>query len=631
MATTINSSDLNFDDIKTSLKTYFASKSEFADYDFEGSGLSNVLDVLAYNTHLNGLIANFALNEAFLPTAQLRTSLVNHSLAFGYIPRSKTAAQAQLTVTVDLGSASNKPTSITMPIGTQFTTAVDGITYTFRTLVEYTAYPNPLQPNLYTFVDALGDPYIRVYEGELTVKTFIAEITGDRQVYVVPDENLDLSTVGVQVYDNINSDNFTSYFSANVTSGGNATTSVTADTALYLPLETYNGYWEFNFGVEGVTGKNPTNGEVIRITYLKTNGLDANGASVFTPSSTLAVSGFGNRTLNTVIRKNTKSAFGSDKESPESIRINAPLSYLAQNRLVSAGDYRGVIANGVPGIKSINAWGGEDNVPAKYGKTIISIVYESDVSAVQKVALQTLIKSNLTDPLSVIGVEAEFVDPTFMYMDVTTTFKYNASLTNLTKEALQNKLNGVVSTYFASNSGKFNDTIRKSKLASNIDAADPSVLGSDIDIKMSGRFTPLTNPDTGNFVRTDYVINFLNAIQSPLMNTASITSDRFIFNGISCSIRNAPLHSTILQAIDREGNVVISNVGSYEPSTGKVNLVGFLPDSIVSGNTYLTITATPADDSSFKPLRNTLITLGTNTSTGIQDNNEATSVVGVTS
>jgi hypothetical protein len=375
----------------------------------------------------------------------------------------------------------------------------------------------------------------------------------------------------------------------------------------------------------------PVNGEVIRITYLKTNGLDANGASVFTPSSTLAVSGFGNRTLNTVIRKNTKSAFGSDKESPESIRINAPLSYLAQNRLVSAGDYRGVIANGVPGIKSINAWGGEDNVPAKYGKTIISIVYESDVSAVQKVALQTLIKSNLTDPLSVIGVEAEFVDPTFMYMDVTTTFKYNASLTNLTKEALQNKLNGVVSTYFASNSGKFNDTIRKSKLTSNIDAADPSVLGSDIDIKMSGRFTPLTNPDTGNFVRTDYVINFLNAIQSPLMNTASITSDRFIFNGISCSIRNAPLHSTILQAIDREGNVVISNVGSYEPSTGKVNLVGFLPDSIVSGNSYLTITATPADDSSFKPLRNTLITLGTNTSTGIQDNNEATSVVGVTS
>ena len=630
MATTINSSDLNFDDIKTSLKTYFAQKSEFADYDFEGSGLSNILDVLAYNTHLNGLIANFALNEAFLPTAQLRTSLVNHSLSFGYIPRSKTSSNAQLTVTVDLGAGSGKPSSITMPAGTQFTATVDGTQYIFRTLVEHTAYPNPLQPNLYTFVDALGDPYIRVFEGELVVKTFIAEITGDRQVYVVPDENLDLSTVGVQVYDNINSDNFTSYFSANATSGGNAITSVTADTALYLPLETYNGYWEFNFGVLGITGKNPVNGEVIRITYLRTNGLAANGASSFSPVSTLAVSGFGNRTLNTIVRKGTKSAFGADKESVESIRTNAPLSYLAQNRLVAAGDYRGVIANGVPGIKSINAWGGEDNIPAKYGKTIISIVYESDVNAIQKATLQTLIKSNLTDPLSVVGIEAEFVEPTFIYLDLVTNFRYNESLTNLTRNALQGKIQSTVSSYFAENSGKFNATIRKSKIESQVDAADPSVLGSSIDIKMSARFTPVVNPDSGSFVRTDYTINFINAIESPLMTVPSITSDRFVVNGISCTVRNAPLHSTTLQAVDRQGNVVISSIGNYEPNTGKVNLVGFLPESIASGNSYLTITANAADDSVFKPLRNTLISIGTNTAVATSDTNDATAVVGVT-
>lgn len=630
MATTINSSDLNFDDIKTSLKTYFAQKPEFADYDFEGSGLSNILDVLAYNTHLNGLIANFALNEAFLPTAQLRTSLVNHSLSFGYIPRSKTSSNAQLTVTVDLGAGSGKPSIITMPAGTQFTTTVDGTQYTFRTLVEHTAYPNPLQPSLYTFVDALGDPYIRVFEGELVVKTFIAEITGDRQVYVVPDENLDLSTVGVQVYDNINSDNFTSYFSANATSGGNAITSVTADTALYLPLETYNGYWEFNFGVLGITGKNPVNGEVIRITYLRTNGLAANGASSFSPVSTLAVSGFGNRTLNTIVRKGTKSAFGADKESVESIRTNAPLSYLAQNRLVAAGDYRGVIANGVPGIKSINAWGGEDNIPAKYGKTIISIVYESDVNAIQKAALQTLIKSNLTDPLSVVGIEAEFVEPTFIYLDLVTNFRYNESLTNLTRNALQGKIQSTVSSYFAENSGKFNATIRKSKIESQVDAADPSVLGSSIDIKMSARFTPVVNPDSGSFVRTDYTINFINAIESPLMTVPSITSDRFVVNGISCTVRNAPLHSTTLQAVDRQGNVVISSIGNYEPNTGKVNLVGFLPESIASGNSYLTITANAADDSVFKPLRNTLISIGTNTAVATSDTNEASAVVGVT-
>jgi len=630
MATTINSSDLNFDDIKTSLKTYFAQKSEFADYDFEGSGLSNILDVLAYNTHLNGLIANFALNEAFLPTAQLRTSLVNHSLSFGYIPRSKTASNAQLTVTVDLGTGSGKPSSITMPAGTEFTSTVDGTQYTFRTLLEYTAYPNPLQPNLYTFVDALGDPYITVYEGVQTVKTFIAEITGDRQVYVVPDENLDLSTVAVQVYDNINTDNFTNYFSANATSGGNAITSITADTALYLPLETYNGYWEFNFGVLGITGKNPVNGEVIRITYLRTNGLAANGASNFTPVSTLSVSGFGSRTLNTVIRKGTKSSFGADKEDLESIRVNAPLSYLAQNRLVAANDYRGVIANGVPGIKSINAWGGEDNVPAKYGKTIISIVYESDVSDTQKSAIQALIVNNLTNPLSIIGVESEFVDPTFIYLDVVTNFRYNASLTNLTREAIQSKVTNNVASYFAVNSGKFNDTIRKSKLTTQIDASDPSILGTDIDIKMTARFTPVKNTETNNFIRRDYTINFINTIESPLMEVPSITSSRFVVNDILCTIRNAPTHSTTLQAIDVEGNVIISNIGNYEPTTGKVNLVGFKPDSIPSGNTYLTITANAADDSTFKPLRNTLISIGTNNAVGQTDVNQASSVTGTT-
>ena len=179
--------------------------------------MSSIIDVLAYNTHLNALIANFALNETFLPTAQLRTSLVNHTLAFGYIPRSKTASNARLTVQVAV--TGTQPDTITLPAGTAFTTEVEGVTYTFRTLIDYTGVNNG--QGLYTFVDAVGSPYITVFEGDLTVKTFLAEPQADRQVYVVPDENLDLSTVAVQVYDNINSDNFTTYFSANATSGGN--------------------------------------------------------------------------------------------------------------------------------------------------------------------------------------------------------------------------------------------------------------------------------------------------------------------------------------------------------------------------------------------------------------------------
>ena len=628
MATTIKSSDLDFDNIKASLKSYLSAKDEFEDYDFEGSALSNLMDVLAYNTHLNGLVANFALNESFLPTAQLRTSLVNHSLSFGYIPRSKTSSRATLKISVNLQSAAIKPEVVTLPAGTSFTAIVEGVEYTFRTLIDYIGYDRS-STGIYTFEDPLGNQSVTVLEGAITVKTFIAEPGTDRQVYVVPDPDLDLSTVAVQVYDDINSDTFTSYFSANATSGGQIISSITEDTALYLPLETYNGYWEINFAIGGLTGNNPTEGQVIRVTYLKTNGKDANGASTFTPT-------FPNLTINNIayplsITTTAKSSFGADKESTESIRVNAPLSYLAQNRLVAPSDYRGVIANGVPGIKSINAWGGEDNIPAKYGKTMVSIVYEDTLTPAQIAATEQVIKVNLTDPLSVVGVEAEFVQPAFQYVNVNTSFKYNVSATNLSLEGINSKIKNTIASYFANNTGKFNDVIRKSRLQSVVDAADPSILGNDISLTMSSRFIPLKN-SAGSFVKSAYTINFLNSIAAPQMTTAEaiITSSRFVYNSKVCTFTNAPLHSTKIQIVDLQGNVLVDNIGSYNPTTGTVSLTGFLPESIVSGENFININAVPRDDSTFKPLRNTLITIGSNNVSGIPDINQATSVVGVT-
>lgn len=625
MATIIKSSDLDFDNIKASLRSYLGNQSEFADYDFEGSALSSIIDVLAYNTHLNGLLANFALNETFLPTAQLRTSLVNHSLAFGYIPRSKTSSNARLTVQVAV--TGTQPATITLPAGTAFTTEVEGVTYTFRTLIEYTAVNNG--QGLYTFVDAIGNPYITVYEGDLTVKTFLADPQADRQVYVVPDENLDLSTVAVQVYDDINSDNFTTYFSANATSGGNVIATVDANTALYLPLETYNGYWEFNFGVGGIAGKNPQLGEVIRITYLSTNGVNANGASSFTPvTPTISVAG---TSYNLITTLNTKSSFGANKETIESIRVNAPLSYLAQNRLVAANDYKGVIANAVPGIKSINAWGGEDNVPRKFGKVLVSIIYEDTIATdAQKVALQQLIRTNLTDPLSIISIDTEFVDPAYSYLNVNTNIKYDTSATNLTKLGIENKIRSTVTQYFSDNLGLFNSTFRRSALSTVIDGSDPSILSSDISVTMQSRFTPIKNSNTNEFVSTDYTVTFLNALQEPQMVAPTITSERFVINNRICSIRNKVKHSTVLQIVDIDGNIVINNIGSYVPSTGTVTLSAFKPDSISSGNNYIGINAVPSDGSDVKPLRNTVILLGTNIVTAETDTNTANAISGVT-
>ena len=187
MATTIKSTQLDFDTIKTKLKDFLKQKTEFADYDFEASGLSNVLDVLAYNTHFNGLIGNFALNESFLNTAQLRSSIVSHAEALGYVPRSYSSAQAKLNLSLSVAS-STRPTAITLPRNTQFTTSVDDVSYTFQTRENFTALDDGA--GLYQFLDGNGQTGIPVFEGQEKTKTFFVGETGDSQIYVIPDLSL---------------------------------------------------------------------------------------------------------------------------------------------------------------------------------------------------------------------------------------------------------------------------------------------------------------------------------------------------------------------------------------------------------------------------------------------------------
>ena len=205
MVTNIQSTQLDFANIKSSLKTYLAQQPEFADYNFEASGLSNILDVLAYNTHFNGLVANFALNEAFLNTAQLRSSIVSHAEALGYNPRSVTSAIAYLNVSVTI-TASGRPTTITLPKYTRFNASVDDISYSFYTLEAYTATDDG--SGYYQFVTSTGSPSIPVVEGTLKTKTFYVGSSTDRQIYVIPDTTMDTNTVVVNVYTSPTSSDF---------------------------------------------------------------------------------------------------------------------------------------------------------------------------------------------------------------------------------------------------------------------------------------------------------------------------------------------------------------------------------------------------------------------------------------
>jgi hypothetical protein len=328
MATNIQSTQLDFATIKNSLKTYLAQQTEFADYNFEASGLSNILDVLAHNTHFNGLIANFALNESFLNTAQLRSSVVSHAESLGYNPRSITSATAYLNISTTI-TDTGRPSVISLPKYSVFSSSVNDISYSFYTLEEYTATDDG--SGFYQFLSSTGTIQIPVVQGTLKTKTFYVGTVTDSQIYVIPDTTIDTSTPTINVYLSASSSSYVTYTPLYDSITINATST------LYQLRESPNGYYELIFSDGITTGQAPISGNKIIMQYLSSNGADANDATGFTATSQLSVNGLSYPLVSTT---SVSAAGGSDKESIEAIRYNAPITFAAQQRLVTADDYK---------------------------------------------------------------------------------------------------------------------------------------------------------------------------------------------------------------------------------------------------------------------------------------------------
>src|SRR6056300_79019 len=353
MATTIKSTELDFNTIKNNLKSYLAQTPEFADYNFEASGLSSLLDVLAYNTHYNALLANFALNESFLSTAQLRSSLVSLAGALGYTVGSRRASCATLNLYV---TNPLNPTTMTLPAGFRFATIVNGKNYTFKT--RRTLIATNDGSNRYFF--RLGENQnIVIHEGVQQRKLFIAGPVGENETYVIPTDNLDLNTVQVRVY----ADQSTAFY--DVYTNINDAVNITKDSRIFVVKETPNGQYEVTFGNGARLGQFPSAGNKIEVIYDAVAGPEANGARTFTPLDVIRDGEGDELTLNVVTV--SISASGSLKEPIESIRKNAPYMYATQNRMVTAQDYASLaLRNFGNSISDIKAWGGEDNIPPKY-------------------------------------------------------------------------------------------------------------------------------------------------------------------------------------------------------------------------------------------------------------------------
>lgn len=585
----IRSSDLDFNEIKNNLKTFLSQQSEFADYDFEASGLSNILDVLSYNTHLNGLIANFAINESFLNSSQLRASVLSHAEALGYYPRSKTGSIANISLSVNTNSSSTT-NFVTLPAYTEFTTQVDGVGYTFQTLENYTATSDG--NGLYNFVTNSGSTTIPIVEGTRKTKTFLVGEVTDEQVYVIPDESLDTSTMVVKVYTTATSSNFTTYTDVR------NSVRITPESRVYIIREAANGYYEITFSDGTVLGTAPVSGNKIVIEYLATSGANANDAISFTADTDFNIDGT-DYTLNVSLV--SKSAGGSEKETIQSIKSNATIAFGSQQRMVTAEDYKAqILANFSSSVDDVIAWGGNDNVPPVYGRVYVSLKFADNTSDLTKEEVKNSIITSLSNNLAIMSIDTVFEDPESTFLELRTFFNFDPDLTGATQKTVESQVIEVIQNYFSNNLEKYNGVFRRSNLLSLIDDISPAILNSRMEVSLQQRFVPTLNQSR------DYSINFPTTIADPDDVNYIITSSKFTLNGEECSIRNR-LSSNILEVVGDLGRIIVDNIGSYNTGTGVVTLVG-LNISDYQGES-VKIVATPANQSTIKPLRNYLLFL----------------------
>ena len=474
--TALRVTELDFDSIKNNLKTFLRSQSEFQDYDFEGSGMSVLLDILAYNTHYMGYYLNMVSKEMFLDTAQIRSSVLSHAKAIGYVPRSKVGAQALVNVVVTpSGAETTVPTSLTLNKYTRFLgESVDGVNYPFIALNSNTVSK---VNGSFTFANVIFK------QGQVNNLQYLMEPTNTKRRFDIPSANVDLSTLSIVVQESSSNTQRTAY------SLSTDITKLDSNSAAYFVEENDNSEYSFYFG-DDVISKKPKNGNVIICTYLDTVGTPAAKISKFAPTDRIDSIYRDNVSITAV----TASYGASDKETVDEIRFRAPYSYGTQNRAVIKNDYENLILSDFSNIDSVSVWGGEDNDPVVYGKVYISIKPRQNYALTN--ADKEYIKEQLIRTRNVITVTPEIVDPDYTYIRVTGSITYNPSLTTLKANQLEALVRAAIGDYNDKELNSFKATFRKSKLQAYIEACEPSITGSNITIYMQKRIYLNTTTST---------------------------------------------------------------------------------------------------------------------------------------
>ena len=576
-------SDLDFDNIKSNLKTFLQDQPEFSDYNFEGSGFSVLLDVLAYNTHYLGFNANMLVNEVYLDSADIRKNIVSLAKMLGYTPSSVKAPAANISIVVNNATGS----SLTMDKGTTFTSTVDGTTYQFVTNQVSTITP---LDGVYRFTDII------IYEGTLVTYRYTVDSSDVDQKFIIPSVNADTSTLKVTVQ-NSSVDTTSSVYSL-----ATGVRSLDNTSKVYFLQETDTGKFEIYFG-DGVLGRKLSDGNIVILEYVVTNKEESNGASAFTLSST--IDGFSNVSITT----NSVAQGGSEAESKESIRFNAPLQYTAQDRAVTSTDYETLVRSLYPNALSISAWGGEEDETPVYGVVKISIKAASGSTLTNQTKTEIV---NSLRQYNIASVRPVIIDPETISVILNSTVRYDSKLTTKTAATIKSDVISSLTNYNTNILQRFDGIFRYSKVTGLIDDADASIVSNITTVRVRKSFTPSFNTSTR------YDIYFRNAFYNPHTghNAAMggiLSSSGFIIDGNTNEMFLDDDGSGNIRRYYFDGGVRVyanNTQGTVNYTTGQVTLNSLNITSVSnirgSASTVIEITVVP-NSNDIVPVRNTIV------------------------
>lgn len=572
--TQLNVAELDFDAIKQNLKTYLQSQEEFQDYNFDGSALSMLLDILAYNTHYNATLAHLQANEMFIDSAVKRNSVASIAKTLGYTGASRRSARAKITLQVD-PPVSFTGTSLTLTRDTPFTAKTVKNTYTFYPKQDYYSGLVALETGNTGFSFD-----VELIEGKRVTNTFVADLSNLSGPFVLPNKNIDISTIRVRIQES------SSVVTTATWNYYEDIMSVDPTTKAFFVEEGPSGLYEIRFG-DDILGKKLVSGNIVIVDYIVSSGAAANSIPNFAVSNTFTASG-----ETKTIYLNEASAGGSEQESIDSIRYNAPKFNATKNRAVTAADYETLITSRFSNINSINVWGGEQNVPPIYGKVFIAI--QPQPGSIITQADKDIIARDIIRPRSMVSIQPEFVDPIQTYISLNVTANFNKTQTTFTSSRIESEIRTVVQNFFTNNLNKLQKNFYYSKLLSAVVGTTKSIFSASIQVQMHKRVAISFG------VSDQHVVTFNSKLQPETVNTTRFNTtisgqqyEVYITDGHPTTVGDI---GTLVLKKASDDAIISSNIGSVNYDTGVVTISNITIDSLMGDETELRVYVEPFGD-----------------------------------